>query len=50
MGFAGGANPGMACLTALSLLILVMLVVFGRVADCPRLTPSEADIAMVSGS
>jgi hypothetical protein len=50
MGFAGGADPGMACLAAFSLLILAMLVVFGGVADCARLTPSQADTAAVSGS
>jgi hypothetical protein len=32
MGFAGGADPAMACLAAFSLLILAMLVVFGRLS------------------
>lgn len=39
MGFAGGADPGMACLAAFSLLILVILVLFGGVAAFPRLPP-----------
>jgi len=48
--FAGGADPGMACLAALSLLMLLMLVVFGGGAYGPGSAASQGEINAVRRS
>ena len=42
--FAGAADPGMACLAAFSLLMLLMLVVFGGVAHDPGSAASQVNL------
>jgi hypothetical protein len=42
--FAGAADPGMACLAAFSLLMLLMLVVFGGVAHGPGSAASQVNL------
>jgi hypothetical protein len=48
--FAGAADPGMASLAALSLLMLLVLAVFGGVADGPGSAAGQREINTVSRS